>query len=133
MPAILKDTPDAVYVVLGATHPHLVRDQGEVYRETLMKRARELGVESHVEFIDMFVDLPMLLKFIAMCDVYVTPYLNEAQMTSGTFAYSFGLGKGCGVDAVLACAGIAGRRQGNSRAVWRFGGNRPGNFGTADR
>ncbi len=93
MPAILKDTPDAVYVVLGATHPHLVRDQGEVYRETLMKRARELGVESHVEFIDMFVDLPMLLKFISMCDVYVTPYLNEAQMTSGTLAYSFGLGK----------------------------------------
>jgi hypothetical protein len=93
MPAILKDKPDAVYVVLGATHPHLVRNQGESYRETLMKRARELGVESHVEFIDRFVDLPTLLKFIAMCDVYVTPYLDEAQMTSGTLAYSFGLGK----------------------------------------
>lgn len=93
MPAILKDRPDAVYVVLGATHPHLVRDQGEAYRKTLMKRARELGVEEHVEFIDRFVDLPTLLKFIAMCDVYVTPYLDEAQMTSGTLAYSFGLGK----------------------------------------
>lgn len=93
MPAILKDRPDAVYVVLGATHPHLVRDQGEAYRETLIKRARELGVEDHVEFFDRFVDLPTLLKFIAMCDVYVTPYLDEAQMTSGTLAYSFGLGK----------------------------------------
>lgn len=93
MPAILKDRPDTVYVVLGATHPHLVRDRGEAYRKTLTDRARELGVEGHVEFIDRFVDLPTLLKFIAMCDVYVTPYLDEAQMTSGTLAYSFGLGK----------------------------------------
>ena len=93
MPAILKSRPDAVYVVLGATHPNLVREQGEAYRESLMARARELGVEDHVVFLDQFVDQPTLLDFISMCDVYVTPYLNEAQMTSGTLAYSFGLGK----------------------------------------
>ena len=93
MPSILKRCPDAVYVVLGATHPNLVRDQGEAYRESLTARVRELGVEDHVVFLDQFVDQATLLQFISMCDVYVTPYLNEAQMTSGTLAYSFGLGK----------------------------------------
>ena len=93
MPSILKRRADALYVVLGATHPNLVRDQGEAYRNRLMRRVRELGVEDHVVLLDRFVDLPTLLEFISMCDVYVTPYLNEAQMTSGTLAYSFGLGK----------------------------------------
>src|SRR5437763_7143164 len=93
MPSILERRADTVYVVLGATHPNLVRDQGEAYRNRLMRRVRELGVEDHVVFLDRFVDLPTLLEFISMCDVYVTPYLNEAQMTSGTLAYSFGLGK----------------------------------------
>lgn len=93
MPSILKHRADAVYVVLGATHPNLVRDQGEAYRESLMARVRELGVQDHVVFLDRFVDQGTLLEFISMCDVYVTPYLNEAQMTSGTLAYSFGLGK----------------------------------------
>lgn len=93
MPAILQSRLDAVYVVLGATHPNLVRQQGETYRESLVARAMERGVAEHVVFLDQFVDRPTLLEFIAMCDVYVTPYLNEAQMTSGTLAYSFGLGK----------------------------------------
>jgi glycosyltransferase involved in cell wall biosynthesis len=93
MPSILKRRADAVYVVLGATHPNLVRDEGEAYRESLMARVHELGVEKHVVFLDQFVDQATLLEFISMCDVYVTPYLNEAQMTSGTLAYSFGLGK----------------------------------------
>jgi glycosyltransferase involved in cell wall biosynthesis len=93
MPAILKSRPDTVYVVLGATHPNLVRDRGEAYREGLVARARALGIAEHVVFLDQFVDQPTLLGFISMCDVYATPYLNEAQMTSGTLAYSFGLGK----------------------------------------
>lgn len=93
MPSILRQRPDAVYVVLGATHPNLVRRHGEAYRETLVARAHALGVEDHVVFLDRFVDQAMLLAFISMCDVYVTPYLTAAQMTSGTLAYSFGLGK----------------------------------------
>jgi glycosyltransferase involved in cell wall biosynthesis len=93
MPAILQAHPNAVYVVLGATHPNLVRHEGEAYRESLMRRVGERGVADHVVFLDRFVDQATLLGFIAMCDVYVTPYLNEAQMTSGTLAYSFGLGK----------------------------------------
>ncbi|MDB5540915.1 MAG: glycosyltransferase [Devosia sp.] len=93
MPAVLQSRPDAVYVVLGATHPNLVRDQGEAYREGLVARAAALGIAEHVVFLDQFVDRPTLLEHISMCDVYVTPYLNQAQMTSGTLAYSFGLGK----------------------------------------
>jgi glycosyltransferase involved in cell wall biosynthesis len=58
-----------------------------------MARVRALGIEDHVVFLDQFVDQAMLLRFISMCDVYATPYLNEAQLTSGTLAYSFGLGK----------------------------------------
>ena len=93
MPQILKSRPDAVYVVLGATHPNLVRREGETYRESLKKRTRDLGIDAHVVFLDQFVDQATLIDFISMCDVYATPYLNEAQMTSGTLAYSFGLGK----------------------------------------
>lgn len=93
MPLILRHQPDAVYVVLGATHPNLIRNEGETYRERLMARALDLGVENHVVFLNQFVDQATLLDFISMCDVYATPYLTEAQMTSGTLAYSFGLGK----------------------------------------
>ena len=93
MPQILKSCPNAVYVILGATHPNLVRDQGEAYRESLTARVQELGIGDHVVFFNQFVDQATLLEFISMCDVYTTPYLNEAQMTSGTLAYSFGLGK----------------------------------------
>ena len=93
MPAILQRCPEAVYVVLGATHPNLVRREGEAYREHLQHRVVELGLGEHVVFLNQFVDRPTLLDFISICDVYVTPYLNAAQMTSGTLAYSFGLGK----------------------------------------
>lgn len=93
MPEILKSNTTAVYVVLGATHPNLVREQGETYRNGLMARVRALGIDEHVVFLERFVDQATLLRFISMCDVYATPYLNAAQMTSGTLAYSFGLGK----------------------------------------
>ena len=93
IPGIIKSCPNAVYVILGATHPNLVRRQGETYRDSLMARVQELGIQDHVVFFNQFVEQATLLDFISMCDVYVTPYLNEAQITSGTLAYSFGLGK----------------------------------------
>jgi glycosyltransferase involved in cell wall biosynthesis len=93
MPGIIRSCPEAVYVILGATHPNLVRQQGEAYRHSLTARVRDLGIQDHVVFFNQFVEQSTLLDFISMCDVYVTPYLNEAQMTSGTLAYSFGLGK----------------------------------------
>lgn len=92
MPGIIQSCSDAIYIVVGATHPTLVREHGEAYRQSLVARARALGIENHVLFYNRFVDQETLLTFISACDVYVTPYLNEAQMTSGTLAYSFGLG-----------------------------------------
>ena len=89
MPEILRSRPDAVYVVLGATHPHLLRREGEAYRNRLRERTRQLGIEEQVVFLDQFVDQATLVNFISMCDVYVTPYLNESQMTSGTLALRF--------------------------------------------
>lgn len=93
MPGIIAACPDAVYVVMGATHPYLLREAGEAYRESLMEHVRKLGIEQHVVFLNRFVDRPELLEHIAMCDVYVTPYLVAAQMTSGTLAYSHGMGR----------------------------------------
>ncbi len=92
MPRILQASPGAVYIVLGATHPSLLREHGEAYRDLLLAHAQTLGIENHVVFVNQFVDQATLLDYIAMCDVYVTPYANEAQMTSGTLAYSFGMG-----------------------------------------
>lgn len=93
IPEILAGVPDFVYIVLGATHPELVRQQGERYRLGLERLARDLGVERHVIFYNRFVELEELTEFIRAADVYVTPYLNPAQITSGTLAYSFGCGK----------------------------------------
>lgn len=93
MPGIIEACPNAVYVVLGATHPNVLHEQGEAYRESLAARARNLGIEDQVVFFNQFVDQDTLYDFIAMSDVYVTPYLNESQITSGTLAYSFGMGK----------------------------------------
>ncbi|MEI6239183.1 MAG: glycosyltransferase family 4 protein [Planctomycetia bacterium] len=92
LPTILARHPDVVYVVLGATHPHLVAHEGERYRDSLQRRAADLGIEEHVMFHDRYVDLPDLVAFLAAADVYLTPYLNEDQITSGTLAYAFGCG-----------------------------------------
>jgi len=93
MPEIVSEFPTFVYILLGATHPHLIRQQGESYRSSLEELARELGIMDHVRFENRFVDLKELTEYIAAADVYVTPYLNPAQSVSGTLAYSFGCGK----------------------------------------
>lgn len=92
LPQVAERHPRVAYVVLGATHPHLVRREGEAYRDSLVELARSLGVERHVVFHDRFVDLPELLRFIAAADVYLTPYLGEDQIGSGTLAYAYGCG-----------------------------------------
>jgi glycosyltransferase involved in cell wall biosynthesis len=93
IPEIVAAFPQFVYIVLGATHPALVREQGERYRLSLERLARTLGIGRHVIFYNRFVDLKELTEFIRAADVYVTPYLNPAQITSGTLAYAFGCGK----------------------------------------
>jgi len=93
LPEIVKRHPNLVYLVLGATHPHLVAREGESYRLGLERLAEDLGVKEHVIFYNRFVSLDDLKEFIGATDIYLTPYLNEAQITSGTLAYVFGAGK----------------------------------------
>lgn len=93
MPEIRRRCPDAHYLVLGATHPHLLAREGQAYRLSLMAQARNLGVGDAVSFHDSFVSLEILTRYLAAADVYVTPYRNAAQITSGTLSYAFGMGK----------------------------------------
>ncbi len=93
LPEIVKQHPDVIYMVVGATHPHLKAEHGEEYRLGLHMRAKQLGVADHVIFYDQFVSDEDLPAFIGAADIYITPYLNEAQIISGTLAYALGMGK----------------------------------------
>jgi glycosyltransferase involved in cell wall biosynthesis len=93
LPAILSKHPNVVYIILGATHPHVKRQEGETYRLSLQWLAREKGVEGEVIFYNRFVSLEELVEFISTADIYITPYLNAAQITSGTLAYTVGAGR----------------------------------------
>ena len=93
LPEIVKAHPQVIYMVVGATHPHLKMEQGEDYRNSLYLRAKELGVSDYIVFHDRFVADEDLLEFVCAADIYVTPYTNEAQIISGTLAYTLGMGK----------------------------------------
>ena len=93
MPKVIAQSPDFVYIILGATHPNLVREHGETYRLSLERLAQQLDIKKHVIFYNRFVELRELTEFIGAADIYITPYLNPAQAVSGTLAYSFGCGK----------------------------------------
>ncbi|MGO8767160.1 MAG: glycosyltransferase family 4 protein [Limisphaerales bacterium] len=92
LPDIIREFPNVVYIVLGQTHPNLLRNEGEAYRLSLERLAKDLGVQKHVVFFNRFVELEELTRFIGAADIYLTPYLTEAQITSGTLAYAFGAG-----------------------------------------
>jgi len=92
LPEIIREFPHVAYVVLGQTHPNLLREEGEAYRLSLERLAIDLGVQKHVVFFNRFVELEELMRFIGAADIYLTPYLTEAQITSGTLAYAFGAG-----------------------------------------
>jgi len=93
LPRIVAKFPDVVYIVLGATHPNELREHGEAYRLGLEILAKKNKIEKNVIFYNQFVELENLKEFIGAADLYITPYLNEAQITSGTLAYAFGAGK----------------------------------------
>lgn len=93
MPAILKELPGATYILVGATHPNVQAHAGESYRESLLELAENLGVSANVRFVDRFVTTEELVQYLSATDIYVTPYLNPKQITSGTLAYSIGAGK----------------------------------------
>ncbi|MBI4620655.1 MAG: glycosyltransferase family 4 protein [Desulfobacterales bacterium] len=93
LPAVIKKHPDVTYIILGATHPHILKAHGDEYRISLQQLARKLGISEHVIFQNRFVEIKELCEFLGTADIYITPYLEEAQITSGTLAYAMGTGK----------------------------------------
>lgn len=92
MPLIAKEHPNSVYVILGQTHPHILKNAGDTYRQSLEKLVKDLGMENHVVFHNEFVKLETLIKYIQTSKIYAIPYLKKEQITSGTLAYALGLG-----------------------------------------
>jgi glycosyltransferase involved in cell wall biosynthesis len=93
LPQILAKHTNVAYIVAGATHPHILRRDGDRYRESLQALAKEVGVESRVIFFNRFVSPEEMAEFIGAADIYITPYRHEAQVVSGTLAYALGAGK----------------------------------------
>jgi glycosyltransferase involved in cell wall biosynthesis len=93
LPAVIKKHPDVAYIILGATHPHILKMHGDAYRIMLQQLVRKLDIGAHVIFQNRFVELKELCEFLGIADIYVTPYLEETQITSGTLAYAMGTGK----------------------------------------
>jgi len=93
LPRILSHNSNVMYIVAGATHPHIKRREGDKYRESLQTLAKDLGVEKNVIFHNRFVSPEEMMEFIGSADIYITPYKNEAQVVSGTLAYALGAGK----------------------------------------
>lgn len=92
LPKIVAKHPDVMYVVLGNTHPGVIKNSGEEYRDHLKTLAAQLGVSKNLSFINKFVTEEELVNYLTACEIYVTPYLNEAQITSGTLSYAVGAG-----------------------------------------
>ena len=92
LPSIVSKHPDVLYVILGNTHPGVVKHNGEEYRDSLKALAKELGVEQNIAFVNKFVSEDELHQYLTACYLYITPYLNEAQITSGTLSYAVGAG-----------------------------------------
>ena len=93
LPAVVAAHPAALYVIVGATHPDLLRVEGEAYREALVARVADLGMGDHVQFVDRFVGRVELTRWLEAADVFVTPYPNLDQIVSGTLSYAMGAGR----------------------------------------
>jgi len=93
MPAIVAKNPSALYLIVGQTHPELLKREGEAYRNSLIETARRHGVSEHVKFANQYLTQREIVEYLLASDVYVTPYLDPNQITSGTLAYALGAGK----------------------------------------
>jgi len=92
LPEVVRRHPEVVYIILGKTHPNVFRHSGEEYRIFLMRLVKNLQLENQVNFLNQFIDVQDLFKYLSATDIYITPYLNEAQITSGTLSYAVGVG-----------------------------------------
>lgn len=92
LPKVVEKYPEVLYMVLGKTHPNVLRYSGEEYRIYLLWLIKSLNLENHVFFLNEFIDQKQLFKYLSAADIYITPYLNEAQITSGTLSYAIGVG-----------------------------------------
>lgn len=92
LPQIIKEHPEVLYIVLGKTHPNVLRSAGEEYRSYLQMLIKNLNLDEHVLLLNEFAEETTLFKYLAACDIYITPYINEAQITSGTLTYAMGSG-----------------------------------------
>jgi len=93
LPSVVQSHPKAIYVILGATHPDLIRREGEAYRQSLKDEVERLGLTDHVRFVDRFVSIPDLTRWLEAADIFVTPYPNLGQIVSGTLSYAMGAGR----------------------------------------
>ena len=92
LPAVVNKFPEVLYLVVGKTHPNILKQAGEEYRESLEALVVELNLQNNVRFVNSFVDITDLSLYLSACDIYITPYVNEAQITSGTLSFAVGAG-----------------------------------------
>jgi glycosyltransferase involved in cell wall biosynthesis len=148
MRRIVKVHPEALYLVLGQTHPVVRRHEGESYRQSLVETVERYGLRANIQFVDRYLDFPELVDYLQATDIYLTPYLNPVQIVSGTLAYAIGMGKAIVstrylyaeellshhrgflvnfrdadalADAVLALLGDPALRRATERRAYRFG------------
>lgn len=148
MRRVVRSHPEALYLVLGQTHPVVRRHEGESYRQSLVEMVERFGLRANIQFVDRYLDFPELVEYLQATDIYLTPYLNPVQIVSGTLAYALGIGKAIVstrylyaeellshhrgflvnfrdsdalADAIIALLGDPALRRATERRAYRFG------------
>ena len=109
---IAKKYPEVMYLVIGQTHPNVLKAEGEKYRESLKKKIKELGIKKNVKFVNKYLTLDELVGWLRVIDIYITPYLEKQQCSSGALAYAVGAGKICISTGYLYAKEVLGKNRG---------------------